>query len=154
MALRAVFVLLFVLATFGPIITSAKDFIVGDQSGWTVGFDYQAWAAGKEFHIGDKLVFNYPVGEHNVYKVNGTDFQNCTVPLQGTPLTSGNDTIVLATCGKKWYICGVANHCSLGQKLVITVQPQALPPSIAPAHPPAWSYSRGTKRPFFHFNWP
>lgn len=55
MAFRAVFVLLFVLATFGPIITSAKDFIVGDQSGWTVGFDYQAWAAGKEFHIGDKL---------------------------------------------------------------------------------------------------
>ncbi|KAJ0013172.1 hypothetical protein Pint_20067 [Pistacia integerrima] len=153
MGLSPVFVLLLVVAAFGPMITSAKDFLVGDQSGWTVGFDYQGWAHGKEFHVGDRLVFNYPAGAHNVYKVNGTDFQSCNVPLEGAPLTSGNDTIVLATSGKKWYICGVSNHCDQGQKLVITVQPQALPPSVAPA-PSPWSYSEGSKRPFFNFNLP
>lgn len=33
----------------------AKDFVVGDDKGWTVNFDYQAWAAGKDFRVGDKL---------------------------------------------------------------------------------------------------
>jgi hypothetical protein len=31
------------------------EFMVGDDKGWTVNFDYQAWAKGKEFHVGDKL---------------------------------------------------------------------------------------------------
>ena len=40
-------------------------------------------------------------------------------------LTSGSDVITLATPGKKWYICGVAEHCeAANQKLAITVLPQ------------------------------
>lgn len=35
--------------------TMAKDFVVGDGIGWKLGVDYQAWAAGKEFHVGDNL---------------------------------------------------------------------------------------------------
>ena len=33
----------------------AKEFVVGDEKGWTVNFDYQTWAAGKDFRVGDKL---------------------------------------------------------------------------------------------------
>lgn len=33
----------------------AKDFMVGDDSGWKLNFDYKAWAEGKEFHVGDRL---------------------------------------------------------------------------------------------------
>lgn len=33
----------------------AKEFVVGDDKGWTVNFDYQTWAAGKDFRVGDKL---------------------------------------------------------------------------------------------------
>lgn len=29
--------------------------MVGDDQGWTTNYDYQAWAKGKEFHVGDKL---------------------------------------------------------------------------------------------------
>lgn len=36
-------------------LVSATDFIVGDDYGWTLNFDYQAWAKGKEFVVGDKL---------------------------------------------------------------------------------------------------
>ena len=36
-------------------VISAKDFMVGDNKGWTINFDYQAWAQDKEFYVGDKL---------------------------------------------------------------------------------------------------
>ncbi|KAG8649865.1 hypothetical protein MANES_08G155300v8, partial [Manihot esculenta] len=99
--------------------------IVGDDAGWRLGFDYQAWAKGKHFRVGDKLVFQYYPGDHNVFKVNGTGFQNCIRPPPTEALTTGNDTIVLATPGRKWYICGVAQHCEKGMKLFLTVLPPA-----------------------------
>ena len=99
-------------------------------------------------------VFQYPVGAHNVFKVNGTAFQNCQKPPLREALTTGNDVIVLATPGRKWYICGVRNHCNYGQKLVITVLPQAVE---APAPSPLYAMTYSTKkakRPFFSTNWP
>ncbi|KAF6169921.1 hypothetical protein GIB67_034313 [Kingdonia uniflora] len=114
--------------------TLAKEFVVGDDSGWTIKFDYQTWATGKEFHVGDKLVFNYPVGAHNVHKVNATGFQDCVAPLDAIPLATGSDVVTLATPGKKWYICGVGKHCEVGgQKLVITVLPKLSASAPAPA---------------------
>lgn len=83
-----------------------------------------------------------------MFKVNGTAFQNCTVPPLNEALTSGNDTIVLATPGRKWYICGVGKHCQVGgQKLAITVQ--SLAPTIAPS--PLCSSMEAKKRPFISF---
>lgn len=38
-----------------PTVAFATEFKVGDASGWTVGFDYAAWAEDKEFYVGDKL---------------------------------------------------------------------------------------------------
>ncbi|XP_057994401.1 blue copper protein 1b-like [Hevea brasiliensis] len=126
----------FLLVAVVPITTLAKEYIVGDESGWTVGYDYQAWAQGKDFQVGDKLVFQFPVGAHNVFKVNGTAFQNCTVPSLNEALTTGKDTIVLTTPGKKGYICGVGKHCEVGgQKLAIVVQSQA--PAPAPSMAPS-----------------
>ena len=47
--------LLAVVAVLVPSV-SAVEFIVGDEKGWTnINTDYQAWAQGKEFHVGDKL---------------------------------------------------------------------------------------------------
>lgn len=49
-------------------------------------------------------------------------------------LITGNDTIVLATPGPKWYICGVAQHCAVGgQNLVIVVNPVAMSPTVSPS---------------------
>ncbi|CAN1245793.1 Blue copper protein [Linum grandiflorum] len=125
----------------------AKDFIVGDNYGWTINFDYQSWAHGKDFRVGDRLIFKYPMGVHNVYKANGTEFQNCEVPFaasRGLAMTSGNDVVTLATPGRKWYICGKPNHCSdNNQKLVIVVKPNAgaWAPSQSPSLPSrnAWA---------------
>lgn len=38
-----------------PTVAMATEYIVGDQAGWTVNFDYQAWAKDKVFRVGDKL---------------------------------------------------------------------------------------------------
>ncbi|XWS36601.1 hypothetical protein CRYUN_Cryun20dG0098700 [Craigia yunnanensis] len=151
MASHPIPVIFLLIATVLPAITLGKEFIVGDQFGWTIGFDYKTWTAGKEFHVGDKLVFRYPVGVHNVFRVNGTDFKNCTVPPGSKSLTTGNDTIMLATPGRKWYLCDVGKHCENGQKLFITVEPAvevAPAPSMAlsPAQAlPAYYSSKGAK---------
>ncbi|KAF9598366.1 hypothetical protein IFM89_027254 [Coptis chinensis] len=106
---------------------------VGDEVGWTIRFDYAAWAKGKTFYVGDQLVFNYPVGVHNVFKVNGTSFKDCVVPPPNEALATGSDIITLVTPGRKWYICGVSQHCKLGgQKLFIAVQPKSMVPAPSP----------------------
>ena len=35
--------------------TRAKEIVVGGKDGWMFGMDYQAWADGIEFHVGDTL---------------------------------------------------------------------------------------------------
>ncbi|CAK9175109.1 unnamed protein product [Ilex paraguariensis] len=94
----------------------------------------QSFGIGEEGVAAVARVFQYPKGVHNVFKVNGTGFQYCTKPPLKEALTTGNDTIVLATPGRKWYICGVAQHCALaGQKLAITVNSMAPAPSVYPS---------------------
>ncbi|KAK1365841.1 Phytocyanin domain-containing protein [Heracleum sosnowskyi] len=126
--------LLIVLAIASVTATMAStEFWVGGSSGWTINFDYQAWASDKVFHVGDTLVFSYPQGAHNVFKVNGTGFADCIKPTSNDAvLKSGHDVITLSSTGKKWYICAVKTHCSeLKQKLVINVE-EAEAPAPAP----------------------
>ncbi|CAI0476683.1 unnamed protein product [Linum tenue] len=123
------------LAVLAPTMTSAKQYVVGDGEGWTKGFDYSAWTAGKQFFVGDSLVFNYSQGRHNVFKVNGTEFKQCLKPLVGSPFTTGKDEIELETAGRKWYICGVSGHCSAGQKLFINVLEGSAAPAPTPVSP-------------------
>ncbi|KAL0393424.1 UNVERIFIED_CONTAM: hypothetical protein Slati_4308600 [Sesamum latifolium] len=82
----------------------------------------------------------YTSGTHNVLKVDGADFQKCASSnASAKPMTSGNDVITLATPGKKWYICNIADHCSKGMKLVITVSEAEAPapaPATVPGSPP------------------
>ena len=38
-----------------PAFAQATEHIVGDYYGWTLNFNYSAWAEGKEFRVGDTL---------------------------------------------------------------------------------------------------
>ncbi|KAF8403446.1 hypothetical protein HHK36_011550 [Tetracentron sinense] len=136
MASKQLLVILATVMLIFPAVTIATEYVVGDESGWTIKFDYEAWAKDKQFFVGDKLVFKYPVGVHNVFKVNGTGFKECIVPPANLALSTGNDEITLATPGNKWYICGVAKHCADGgQKLSITVLSEWSAPAPAPSSP-------------------
>ncbi|XP_015159273.1 mavicyanin-like [Solanum tuberosum] len=120
MALKALLVALIVVnMVVVPIM--ATEHLVGDDQGWKLKFDYNAWAESKEFHVGDKLIFKYKEGAHNVYKADLAAFQSCVAGANVEPLTSGNDVIDLKTPGKKWYFCGVNNHCEQGMKVAVNV---------------------------------
>ncbi|KAL0329668.1 UNVERIFIED_CONTAM: Lamin-like protein [Sesamum radiatum] len=138
MALKAflIAVIAAILAIAAP--ASAAYYTVGDDAGWKLGVNYTLWAEGKEFRVGDKLVFKYNQDAHTVAKVNASDFQQCVASNASNVLTSGNDEITLSTPGTKWYICSIADHCTKGMKLVITVStaqapaPAPMPWPVAP----------------------
>ncbi|XWS61878.1 hypothetical protein CRYUN_Cryun07bG0162200 [Craigia yunnanensis] len=147
-----IFFIIAVVAFFAIPSSLATEFVVGDEKGWSLDFDYQGWAAGKEFRVGDKLVFKYTSGVHNVLRVNGTEFQQCEAADNTVPLTTGNDVISLATPGRKWYICGVARHCAArNMKLNITVLSQVGSPSSAPTpNSPTSSAAKGNTASSFY----
>ncbi|KAK2995971.1 hypothetical protein RJ640_026010 [Escallonia rubra] len=90
----------------------------------------------------------YPVRAHNVFKVNGTGFESCIKPALTEALTSENDAIVLATPGRKWYICGIGRHCAAaGQKLFIIVNSEWMAPSPSPS--PSENSANGIIPKFF-----
>ncbi|XP_047337956.1 blue copper protein 1a-like [Impatiens glandulifera] len=140
--IKMMFPIMFIVVLAGVVSADLPStyHVVGDDKGWTLNFDYQAWAQGKELltrlKICNHAVFNYNKGNHNVLKVNGTGFQQCNATSAvGEALISGNDIVTLATPGRKWYICGIGKHCEVGNmKLVITViLPQDGPGSPAPS---------------------
>ena len=55
MAFTKLIVLVSILAVVLPKDTMAREYWVGDESGWTKDFDYQAWAKDKMFYVGDTL---------------------------------------------------------------------------------------------------
>ncbi|PWA95464.1 cupredoxin [Artemisia annua] len=120
-----------------PASTMAAEYVVGGDSGWTTDYNYTAWAEDKVFYVNDTLVFNYPQGEHNVWVVDAASFANCNLL---TPphmvLASGNDTFFSLTLGKRWFICGVGNHCAEhNQKLAINIEEKT--PGMTPAPAPS-----------------
>ena len=40
---------------FFLVVAMATEFSIGDDQGWTINFNYEAWAKEKVFHVGDKL---------------------------------------------------------------------------------------------------
>lgn len=48
------FIIIAMATVFLPSVLG-KEFIVGDSTGWTTNFDYQAWAKDKHFQVGGTL---------------------------------------------------------------------------------------------------
>ncbi|CAH2053453.1 unnamed protein product [Thlaspi arvense] len=97
--------------------------IVGDSSGWELLANFTSWTQGREFHVGDVLVFNYNRDQHNVMQVNSTAYADCGRDNYISLFTKGNDSIVISEVGEHWFICAVDDHCENGQKLSIDVVP-------------------------------
>lgn len=55
MASNNLLVVLAIAVVVFPSVTMATEYWVGDSKGWTVNFDYQAWASDKMFMVGDVL---------------------------------------------------------------------------------------------------
>ncbi|CAN6457969.1 unnamed protein product [Victoria cruziana] len=125
---------------------------VGSPTGsWDMSTSLQAWASFRAFHPGDNLIFRYVAIVHDVVEVPKSDFDACQVT---DPIISHNDgytVIPLTAVGKRYFICGVPGHCSLGMKVEIDTvapgtrqQPLVLSPATQPELPPPDTPFSGT----------
>ncbi|PHU20220.1 Chemocyanin [Capsicum chinense] len=97
-------------------ISYADTFSAGDANGW--GFSLNGWPNGKAFKAGDVIEFKYPVGVHNVVKVDKAGFDSCS-GAGGQVFSSGDDKITLAQ-GTSYFICTIGPHCANGVKAAVT----------------------------------
>ncbi|CAN6210996.1 unnamed protein product [Urochloa humidicola] len=86
-----------------------------------MGVDYIAWAKGKTFQVGDKLVFNYPSAEHTVTEVGKNDYFACAGGSALSSDRSGSTNVTLTAAGTRYFICNIPGHCTIGMKLAVTV---------------------------------
>ncbi|KAL7259755.1 hypothetical protein ACSBR1_005597 [Camellia fascicularis] len=104
---------------------TAETYTVGGSLGWQIpsggAAAYTSWAANETFKAGDILVFNW-TGTHNVARVYEADFNNC---ISSNAIDTIQDTspysITLSSDNTYYFICGVGPHCTLGQKVSISV---------------------------------
>ncbi|XP_058221734.1 uclacyanin-3-like [Rhododendron vialii] len=130
MAMAAV-LLLFVLAA--PAVHSLQYNVT-----WNLEINYNSWAAGKTFTVGDTLVFTYTT-EHAVDVVDQSEYASCNSWNALHSYTGGQTAISLATSGPMYFLCPIQGHCQAGMKLGITVVAAAASPTAPTTTPPPTS---------------
>ncbi|KAI5392336.1 lamin-like protein [Lathyrus oleraceus] len=123
------FFFLFVfLFTLSPLPVSATDHIVGANRGWNPGMNYTLWANNHTFYVGDFISFRYQKNQYNVFEVNQTGYDNCTLDSAVGNWSSGKDFILLNKTMRYYFICG-NGQCLNGMKVSVLVHPLPPPPT-------------------------
>ncbi|CAK7345466.1 unnamed protein product [Dovyalis caffra] len=131
--------------------SEAVDYQVGDSTGWqnpSSSSFYSDWASGKTFSVGDTLTFTFATDSHDVATVSKSDYDNCNIANQNNVIKDGPANITLRAAGDYHYFCTFSNHCSVGQKLAITVAASNSTPSTpSPPGTPAGTPSSSPPPP-------
>ncbi|KAG5009620.1 hypothetical protein AAZX31_07G109000 [Glycine max] len=130
---RAIAVSFLVLLLAFPTVFGA-DHEVGDTGGWALGVNYNTWASGKTFRIGDNLVFKYD-STHQVDEVDESGYNSCSSSNIIKNYKDGNTKIELTSTGKRYFLCPISGHCAGGMKLQINVV-AGTPPTTPSGTPP------------------
>ncbi|KAF5749622.1 Blue copper -like protein [Tripterygium wilfordii] len=138
--MAAVLALLLVVA--GSIVgnSQAVEYVVGDSTGWVVpsaNTFYSTWASGKNFSVGDVLVFNFATGAHDVAVVTDDAYESCNTANPINQTNTGPARITLTNDTDYYFICTIAGHCASGQKLEIDVDGTGTAPSPTSPPPPS-----------------
>ncbi|GLJ32215.1 hypothetical protein SUGI_0648420 [Cryptomeria japonica] len=130
----------------------AVQYDVGGSQGWEATTDFKTWVSGKQFKVGDTLVFKYG-SLHTLDEVDKAGYDSCSTANAISSASDGNTVVKLTTAGKRYFICGTAGHCPGGMKLEVDslaalatapVAPPALAPSVgAPTIPSSPTPSDG-----------
>ncbi|KAK1320303.1 Lamin-like protein [Acorus calamus] len=125
---------------------ASMDHIVGASTGWKIPPNltfYQEWAQRRNFVVGDKLVFLYTTGVHNVLEVNKEDFDKCGDKKVIDMFYKGPTILPLTTPGNHYYYSGVGTTASPVRRSPSTSPPpprsssslKVLPPTPPPPMP-------------------
>ncbi|KAL1819639.1 hypothetical protein DCAR_0415940 [Daucus carota subsp. sativus] len=109
---------------------------VNGPAGWIIPSSpnvYSTWAASQTFAVGDTLVFNFTTGAHTAAQVTKAAYDACTITNPIAVWQTGPSSVKLNSSGPHYYICTIPSHCSLGQKVAITVGAAATSPASAPS---------------------
>ncbi|KAF8394417.1 hypothetical protein HHK36_020625 [Tetracentron sinense] len=118
-------------------VSIATVYKVGDSAGWTLigNVDYKKWAASKNFHVGDTIIFKYNTQYHNVKQVSHADYKSCNGSNPLATYTTGSDSIIVKKPGHHFFLCDFPHHCQAGMKGVIRVpRASSVAPSPGPSH--------------------
>ncbi|CAN4079111.1 unnamed protein product [Withania somnifera] len=132
----------------------AAQHVVGGSQGWDESADFNSWASGQTFKVGDTLVFRYNPGLHSVVEVEGeTSYKSCDISSAVNSMSAGNDVVKLNKPGTRYFACGTAGHCDQGMKLKIITVTGSAPSNEAASSTPSSSSAAFLQFPtaFFTF---
>ncbi|PRQ57701.1 putative cupredoxin [Rosa chinensis] len=103
--------LVIVFFVFPSMVLSAQYWVGDDDIGWgTFGEDYMRWAASKNFHVGDVLIFSYDAKIHNLVVAANSDlYEQCNYTPNLGVYQSGFDSLTLPVAGTYYFFCSY--HC-------------------------------------------
>ncbi|XP_020252174.1 early nodulin-like protein 1, partial [Asparagus officinalis] len=104
--------------------TSAYDFYVGGKDGWVQNprEGYNDWASRMRFQVNDRLVFKYKKEEDSVLVVKDQeDYDSCNVKKPTQKLEGGDSIFQFGRSGPFFFISGVPDKCSEGEKMIVVV---------------------------------
>ncbi|CAN6345806.1 unnamed protein product [Urochloa humidicola] len=143
---HALLLLSAVVASLVAGTTAGVYHIVGAGKGWRMPPNrtyYDDWARTRQIGVGDKLMFLYRSGVHNIVEVpTRALFDACSMRNITSRYQNGPTIIELTEPGERFYFCGVGEHCEVGQKLAINVLLVA-PPQLDTASSAAAPVRRG-----------
>ncbi|KAG1327563.1 lamin-like protein [Cocos nucifera] len=119
----------FLLLLSTAIVAGATDHIVGGHLGWNPNINYTLWSNNQTFYVHDLISFRYQKNMYNVFEVNKTGYDNCTMDGLAGNWSSGKDFIPLNQSKTYYFICG-NGLCFSGMKVAVRVL--RLPASAAP----------------------
>ncbi|KAF5479802.1 hypothetical protein F2P56_000593 [Juglans regia] len=125
----------------------AAQHVVGGSQGWEESTDFNSWASGQKFKVGDQLVFKYTSGLHSVIELaSESAYKNCDIGSALDSKNSGSDVVKLNKAGTRYFACGTLGHCNQGMKVKITTITGNAPSS--PASPSSSTSDASASRSF------
>ncbi|KAJ4831121.1 hypothetical protein Tsubulata_000651 [Turnera subulata] len=121
MAYRVVSVMLLLVALMAEEAIAVQH-IVGGSQGWDESTDFDSWASGQKFKVGDTLVFKYS-SLHSVVELGDeSSYKKCDLGSKVASMSTGNDVVKLDKPGTRYFACGTMGHCDQGMKVKITTE--------------------------------
>lgn len=100
---------------------SAVQHVVGEDRGWDPSYsNFQGWASGKIFQVGDNLWFAYASAQQNVLELKSQEeLEKCDLSNPTKLYNGGLDAVALVKTGNRYFSSGRVEDCRNGMKFHI-----------------------------------